>query len=181
MEEFKVALPKDCNLEKITTKVEDGNLIVVYEPKKEFKFGDYVAYKDKDKCFGGIVVGGLIGTRFSILNPLASDKSSYYIEACDKNFLSYADDELKRYIIDRMDSILLTINCDTEKIERKRWRAKYKEPYYYITESGEIRRQTECRDEIDDTFYKIGNYYQTEELAEQALPFVLAAYKYNNK
>lgn len=181
MEEFKVALPKDCNLEKITTKVEDGNLIVVYEPKKEFKFGDYVAYRDKDRCFGGIVVGGLIGTRFSILNPLASDKTSYYIEACDKKFLSYADDELTRFITNRMNSIMLTVNCDTEKIERRRWRAKCKEHYNYITESGEIRSQKECWDELDDTLYKIGNYYQTKELAEQALPFVLAAYKHNNK
>ncbi len=181
MEEFKVALPKDCNLEKITTKVEDGNLIVVYEPKKEFKFGDYVAYKDKDKCFGGIVVGGLIGTRFSILNPLASDKYSYYIEACDKNFLSYADDELKRYIIDRMDSIRLTINCDTGKIERKRWRAKYGYTFYYITYGGLIESSIDYGRKSNDVLYNVGNYYQTEELALQALPFVLAAYKHNNK
>ena len=181
MKELKVALPKDCNLEKITTKVEDGNLIVVYEPKKEFKFGDYVINNEKGKCFGGIVLKVEDDNHIVVYNPVTSDKEFLHIDYCKNKYLIHADGKQIEYINSRMEEICCAIDYSKNDIVRKRWRAQYGYTFYYITYGGLIDSSIDYRRKNNDMLYNVGNYYQTEELALQALPFVLAAYKHNNK
>ena len=181
MERFKIALPKDCNLEKITTKVEDGNLIVVYEPKKEFKFGDYVVYKKNKSVFCGIIISIIDDKYVLVFDPFVSDNIIKKYNTYNKKYISYANQDQITAITLRMNEINCTVDYDKNDIVCKRWRARCKEDYYYIKSSGEIGSQKECWDELDEKMFEIGNYYQTKELAEQALPFVLAAYTHNNK
>lgn len=181
MERFKVALPKDCNLEKITTKVEDGNLIVVYEPKKEFKFGDYVVSKYGEKCIFGIVDSNEDENTIFIFNPFESDKERLCISTSYKKYISYANQDQATAITLRMNEINCTVDYNKNDIVYKRWRAKYGYTFYYITYGGLIDSSIDYGRKSNDMLYNVGNYYQTEELALQALPFVLAAYKHNNK
>ena len=52
----------------------------------------------------------------------------------------------------------------------KRWRAEEDEKYYYIVASNfYIEEDYDIRDEIDDDRYEMGNYFRTEELANEKL------------
>ena len=54
-----------------------------------------------------------------------------------------------------------------EKNKLRPWRAGRGEFYYVIDEGGEVFELTDFQDNEDDNFYEYGNYYHTEELAEQ--------------
>ena len=54
-----------------------------------------------------------------------------------------------------------------EKNKLRPWRAGRGEFYYVIDEGGEVFELTDFQDNGDDSFYEYGNYYHTEELAEQ--------------
>ena len=54
-----------------------------------------------------------------------------------------------------------------EKNKLRPWRAGRGEFYYVIDEGGEVFELTDFQDNDDDNFYEYGNYYHTEELAEQ--------------
>ena len=181
MEEFKVALPKDCNLENITTNIEDGNLIVVYEPKKEFKFGDYVVYKKNKRVFCGIIISIIDDKYVLVFDPFVSDNIVKEYNTYNKKYINYANQDQATAITLRMNEINCTVDYNKNDIVYKRWRAKYGYTFYYITYGGLIDSSIDYGRKSNDTLYNVGNYYQTEELALQALPFVLAAYKHNNK
>lgn len=50
---------------------------------------------------------------------------------------------------------------------KKRWRAEYGNTYYYITSIFDIVTSKEYNYEIDDECYKVGNYFETKEEAEE--------------
>ncbi|CAL7896783.1 AP2/ERF domain-containing protein [Fusobacterium necrophorum subsp. funduliforme] len=57
----------------------------------------------------------------------------------------------------------------------KRWRAKYKERYYYTDCCAYVRFAIEYNTVTDNGLYEIGNYFQTREQAEKALERVKKA------
>ena len=42
MKEIKINLPIDCEIGNVSAKIKNGCIVVMCEPKKEFKFGDFV-------------------------------------------------------------------------------------------------------------------------------------------
>ena len=54
-----------------------------------------------------------------------------------------------------------------EKNKLRPWRAEEGYNYYYINSNGEVFSDVDGRFGIDDSQYTFGNYYHTEELAEQ--------------
>lgn len=50
----------------------------------------------------------------------------------------------------------------------KRWRAENRHLYWYICDDGNIGSVPECLDENDNNTYEFGNYFRTQELAQQA-------------
>ena len=54
-----------------------------------------------------------------------------------------------------------------EKNKLRPWRAEEGCNYYYINSNGEVFSDVDGRFGIDDSQYTFGNYYHTEELAEQ--------------
>lgn len=51
---------------------------------------------------------------------------------------------------------------------KKRWRAKLGEPYWIFTDFIRVLKCIEQNDKVDLKFYQIGNYFQTEEIAQHA-------------
>lgn len=56
---------------------------------------------------------------------------------------------------------------EIEKPKYKRWRAEKGEEYYFLSDLGEILSAIDCRDKSDNFLYDIGNYFKTEEEAEE--------------
>ncbi|XGU46158.1 hypothetical protein ACEXAJ_07330 [Fusobacterium necrophorum subsp. funduliforme] len=59
----------------------------------------------------------------------------------------------------------------------ERWRAGYKERYFYINFIGEIRNSLDGNNAMDRLAYKFGNYFQTREQAEKARELQKKAYQ----
>ena len=77
--------------------------------------------------------------------------------------------------INELEQQLEVIKIEIEKLKKeakatseiKPWRAEYKSAYYYVKEIGMIGNHHEEHDEVDNSNFRIGNYYRTRELAEQ--------------
>ena len=57
------------------------------------------------------------------------------------------------------------------------WRAEHGQEFWYVTTGAKSKRWTERFDDFCNRAYEAGNYYQTEELSDQACVRVRAAYK----
>ena len=69
----------------------------------------------------------------------------------------------------------------THTATKRRWRAKLGKYYWGITEDIEPIEYREDNDSFDYRNYKIGNYFQTEEIAQQACDLFLESLKeFNN-
>lgn len=53
------------------------------------------------------------------------------------------------------------------RIKPKRWRAEKEERYYFINPSFEVVSSSEVYDRVDNNRFNAGNYFRTEEQAEQ--------------
>ena len=58
-------------------------------------------------------------------------------------------------------------NCIEE--DCKRWRAKKNELYWFISSAVTVSSSREENDPVDETRYRIGNYYKTREEANEAI------------
>jgi len=62
-------------------------------------------------------------------------------------------------------------------LRQKRWRANKGETYWLVRGDGVVCSSSEDNMQIDSDLWTTGNYYRTEELAEQSAKRVIAAYK----
>lgn len=53
------------------------------------------------------------------------------------------------------------------KMEKKRWRAKHSGYYYYINSRFKIDWTVEAFTKKDDVSYNLGNYFKTEQEAQE--------------
>lgn len=82
---------------------------------------------------------------------------------------------LYEYEKERLEEFVKRIN---EKYGKsKRWRAGYKERYFYINFVGEICKNLDENNAMNRQAYEFGNYFQTEEQAEKARELQKKAYQ----
>ena len=72
------------------------------------------------------------------------------------------------YSFDKMKEQGLKWNDEEKRVENIRWRAKYGEKYYYVSTEGIVLEDKEEGHIVDENRYKFGNYFRTEEYAEEA-------------
>lgn len=58
--------------------------------------------------------------------------------------------------------------------ERKQWRAKEGERYWFVQNDGEVYDDYELKVGTDDRRYRLGNYFKTEEEAQKAADWLRA-------
>lgn len=76
---------------------------------------------------------------------------------------------------ERLEEFVKRIN---EKYGKsKRWRAGYKERYFYINFVGEICKNLDENNAMNRQAYEFGNYFQTREQAEKARELQKKAYQ----
>lgn len=161
-----ITIPEGCK-----AIVKDG--CVVFEKGQEFKDGDIL-----------VSVGN--GKRYNAFIYKSTDKRgfhSYYvgIDVCSQlsfsdspsnrwsnSSLSYATEEEKQLLFDKMKEQGLQWNAEEKRVEKIRWRAKGKELYYYVGSNMEVYTFSPSISEDEEDDFKSYNYFRTKELAEEA-------------
>lgn len=159
-----IAIPDGCK-----AIVKDG--IVTIE--KEFKDGD-------------ILVAVVNGKRRNAFIYKGSDKNgfhSYYVgvDACKLlsisespscrwgiSNLSYATEEEKQILFDKMKEQGLRWNAEEKRVEKIRWRAEKGKDYYFVYPDLTVINANELGYDLATNRYKALNYFRTEEQAKEA-------------
>lgn len=161
-----IAIPEGCK-----AIVKDGS--VVFEREQKFKDGD-------------ILVSFVNGERYNAFIYKGTDKDgfhSYYVgvDACKLlsisespscrwgiSNLSYATEEEKQLLFDKMKEQGLRWNAEEKRVEKIRWKAGYGKEYYYVGNQGILMEDKEHGDCVDKNRYKFNNYFRTSEQAKEA-------------
>ncbi len=176
-----ITLPKGSEA-KVT--VEDGNTIITFQKQEseveepKFKNGDIIYVQERD--------GGYI----AIFQNMWDDVINVHASLCLKTGLVYANLNGKEILI-RKNILSIRYAADEEKqelfnklakqkqlrwdekelkFEEYRWRAEKGEKFWFISGFGKVSCWNDNRDKYSNYDYNTRNYFQTEELANKALP-----------
>lgn len=160
------AIPDGCK-----ATIKDG--VVIFEKEEKFKDGD-------------ILVSFVNGERYNAFIYKGTDKNgfhSYYVGVdvckllsistspsnrwCNSN-LSYATEEEKQLLFDKMKEQGLKWNAKEKRVEKLRWRAEDGKEYYYVGNQGILMVDTEDGVCADENRYEFSNYFRTSEQVEEA-------------
>lgn len=97
-----------------------------------------------------------------------------------KNILSirFATDEEQRQLFDALAKQKnICWNIEDKKFEEYRWRAEKGGEYWYISAIGEVCSFIDNYLSCDNTIFKLRNYFETEDIANKALPKLKEFYK----
>jgi len=165
-------IPDGCN--RVTIELQGNKIVTTFEDEPEFKEGDII-YVTCSKIF--IVKDFEKGSFHAFLD-------TNYDDIVLNDFLSPKFGGFKCRIasLDEINKIKQSLykvgkiwnaekKCieDIEDIEPKRWRAKYNERCWIITDTFSVIDQYDIYCGINDIRYEIGNYFKTKEQAEEAV------------
>lgn len=167
----RITIPEGC---KATI---DGNEVVIEKKKQEFKDGDILACKEKfsrcpfifkgydDKGFQKFHAGIGYGRELIICKEDG--------ERWGNSELSYATEEEKQLLFDKMEEKGLRWNAEEKRVEKIRWRAEKGEKYFTLKGATlVVDFFTEDFDRTDEKCHKYGNYFRTEDQAKKAAEVV---------
>lgn len=169
-----IAIPTDSVLKKDSIRVEyneESNKVILTADKEityKPRVGNYVTMLPSysNTPIKAIIMGISDSNHLTYIK--VSTDSSYDICECDTSLtkINLATPEEKQV----MDTILSYCNViwnpTKYKLEKKRWRAKKLESYYYVTDSGRIEKATENTYNWNNDHYQFGNYFRTEQQAK---------------
>ena len=161
MKEIKINLPIDCEIGNVSAKIENGGIVVMCEPKKEFKFGDFVRI-DRTLTKLGIVLSKCNSGNYVFLDIDNNIEYNVY-----PNCISEAHDFERIDIQHYLNENNLVIDYEKKKIVKKRWRAEKGNTFYYVSSSGIVLNTEENFWECNNNVYECGNYFRTKEQAEK--------------
>lgn len=96
-----------------------------------------------------------------------------------KKFEELTMEELKALYNEKIEQEKLKQE-EVEKEKPKRWRANYNDIYGFINDEGDIEGENETHSIVDDFRYKTGNYFKTEEEAEEHKKKLLLQQEYKD-
>lgn len=151
--------------------VKDGS--VVFEREQKFKDGDILVS----------VANGIRHNAFIYKSKDEKGSHSYYIgiDICGQlsfnkylscrwgnDDLSYATEEEKQLLFDKMKEQGLQWNAKENRVEKIRWRAKYGEKYYFLNGNFSIDCATNIDKWFNDLHYNSFCQFRTEKYAKEA-------------
>ena len=165
-----ITIPEGCK-----ATIKDGSVVFEKEEKaQDFKDGD-------------ILVSFVNGERYNAFIYKGTDKNgfhSYYVGVdackllsistspscrwCNSN-LSYATEEEKQLLFNKMKEQGLKWNAEEKRVEKVRWRAERNGVYYRLGLGNDIFCEFDRRFSSDNEFYATLNYFRTEKQAQEAL------------
>lgn len=154
--------------------VKDGIVTIEKEEVQEFKDGDILVSttpygsktpfifkrrKDNGDC---ICYVGLNST-YEVVG-IAKNEIFFY----GRHRISYAIDEEKQLLFDKMKEKGLRWNAEEKRVEKIRWKAEEGDAYYYINNLTYVESRKENGTCYDKNRHEFGNYFRTSEQAEEA-------------
>ena len=161
-----ITIPEGCK-----AIVKDGS--VVFEREQKFKDGDILVSVDSRKRYSAFIYKDTHDDGFH----------SYYIglDTCGqlsiseslsnrwcKGDLSYATEEEKQLLFDKMKEQGLQWNAEEKRVENIRWRAGIGEKYFSFDIALCVQQFVEANDTYDNSVYDALNYFRTKEQNEEA-------------
>lgn len=161
-----VRIPKGCK-----ATIKDGVVIFEKEESKEqeFKRGDVIVSKANE-----ILIVDIHCFEKNILRSFAHIKedgtlfNSSYSSWNVYHTWRLATEEEKQKLFDKMKEQGLHWNTEEKRVEKIRWRAEYKCIYYLVTSCLKVGSDIDFRRTEDEERWEVGNYFKTEEEAEEA-------------
>lgn len=166
-----ITIPEGCK-----AIVKDGSVVFEKEDKEEvqeFKDGDVLVsvvnghrydafiYENTDeKGFHSYYVGIDVGGQLSFSESL-SDRWC-------KDDLSYATEEEKQLLFDKMEEQGLKWNAEEKRVEKIRWRVKEGDKYHYIFSTLEVSDTTYYDNDAHRLRVENYNYFRTQEQTTEA-------------
>lgn len=171
--EIKLKAGDSLNIPEGCKAVIKDDVVVFKRKQEEFKDGDIlVTIKDNKRCnafiykntdlngfhsyYVGINVDGLIS-----VNDSSNSRWGCYD-------LSYATEEEKKQLFDKMKDQDLRWNAEEKRVENIRWRADVGVKYYFVDSLLDVLHIKECRSSLCNKHYSASNYFHTKEQAEEA-------------
>lgn len=144
--------------EEIVQDFKDGDILVTTIGKKR---RNAFIYKGTDKngfhsYYVGINADGLLS-----VNDSSNSRWGCYD-------LSYATEEEKQLLFDKMKEQGLKWNAEEKRVEKIRWRADVGVKYYFVDSLLDVLHIKECWSSLCNKHYSARNYFRTEEQAEEA-------------
>lgn len=88
-------------------------------------------------------------------------------DSCLIEWFRHATDQEKQTLFNELDKQGYKWNAEEKKLEKKRWRAKHGEYYYYFDTILNIEKEKDLLLRVDDERYNIYNYFKSEQEAQQ--------------
>lgn len=164
-----------------TARIIGGKIIIeeAFEPKE----GDFVRHED-----GDIIVFKSAGKDGRCYFHAACDEAVLYLPQNKddsygfmKDIEGYATESEIQTLLDALDKEGYRWNAEEKRVEKKRWRAKEGERYWFVDDSGSSDSVIDEHDFIDKGRFDSGNYFQTKEEADAFAPKVRELYSQNLK
>ena len=155
----RITIPEGCKAQI------NGNEVVVEEEEKEevrgvkdgdiltSKMGNVLIFKESVGC-----------GQFTSHYNTANFPNNYWFSASFR----CATEEEKQLLFDKMEEQGLRWNAEEKKVEKIRWRAPENHKYWYCSNNLEVVKITDCGYNCDYKMYNCGNYFRTEEQAQEA-------------
>ena len=156
------AIPDGCK-----ATIKDG--VIIFE--KEFKKGDILSSGNTILIFKENHEDNISHFRsyYDITNQagicwIPNNEDNYWVIKAFR----HATEEEKQLLFKKMKEQGLKWNVEEKKVENIRWRAPENHKYWYCSNNLEVVKITDCGYNCDYKMYNCGNYFRTEEQAEEA-------------
>lgn len=151
----------------------NGNEVVVEKEEKEFKRGDVIVSKiDEILLVITYDFDSNLLTSFVNIDAHGNLFNNPYQKWNVSHDWRLATEEEKQLLFDKMKEQGLRWNAEEKRVEKKRWRAKKGEGYYFIDNSVHIPSHQEDDDGVDNQLWNAYNYFRTREQAKKAAEVV---------
>ena len=168
----KINIPDGCKAE-----IKDG-VITIEKEEKEFKRGDVIVSKiDEILLVITYDFDSNLLTSFVNIDKHGNLFNNPYQKWNVSHDWRLATDEEKQLLFDKMKEQGLRWNAEKKELEQIRWRAKEGEEYCYVGNQGIIMVDKEDGHCADKNRHDFGNYFRTQEQAEEAAKLVKATLK----
>lgn len=162
----KITIPEGCK-----AIVKDGCVII--EKEQTFKDGDILVNITNKRRSDTFIYAGTNEDGSPFYHVGIDENGNIWVSEGHKytwgyGDLSYATEEEKKFLFDKMKEQGLRWNVEEKKVEKIRWRAEMDKIYYIVGCSGNRGICTEKGYQTDNSLYEFGNYFRTEEQMQEA-------------
>lgn len=162
-----ITIPEGCK-----ATIKDGSVVFEKE-EQEFKDGDILVTATRESRDNAFIYKGTDENGFHSYYVGIDSIKQLSISTSPSNRwsnsnLSYATEEEKQLLFNKMKEQGLKWNVEKKRVEKLLWRADVGEEYYHLGTQGIPMEDKEGGLIADANRYKFGNYFHTIEQAEEA-------------